>query len=230
MSAGSRRSWCVLASAALPRLSPRGALRRRASAVPQFSIRDLPEGQPGRLAGMVAAVGPVLTAPVSGRACVYYEVAVRRHRGLETTDWLEFEHQVLAETRSVRFALDDGTGRTIIDPSHVELLIGCDVDHWYHPGDPETAAEEALLARHTYAPRGLLFAKRLRFTESIIEVGERIAVVGIATREPDPDAPPSPEYRGAPATRPRLTGTVRHPIFLSDEPALAPPHDDEGPI
>lgn len=219
----------VVVLVALARVFGRRArLRRGLAAARQWAIRDVPEGQVGRLAGMAAALGEPLVAPLSGRPCVYYDVRVQRHRGLETSDFFELEHELIAERRTVPFVLDDGTGRAIIDASHGDVGIGVDLERWSDINDPLTPQEEAFLARHGESKRGLILGKKLRFAESIIEVGERIAVVGTAVREPDPDAPPSEAYRGAPATRPVLTGTRRDPLLVSDEAEFAPPHDEAG--
>jgi hypothetical protein len=40
--------------------------------------------------------------------------------------------------------------------------------------------------------------------------------MGGGTREPDPLAPPAPEYRGAPAMRLRLAQTPPYSLMISD--------------
>lgn len=62
----------------------------------------------------------------------------------------------------------------------------------------------------------MVFNKSLSYRESIIHIGEKICVLGSGVREPDPDAPPSMDYRGAMPTRLRLTNARDHKLVISD--------------
>lgn len=204
--------------------SKRRRLQSRIGAVRQWPIREVAENVEARLVGRVDPLGEPLLSPLGGQPCVYYAVQVVRYRGLSGSNF-EIDYPYVAEQRSVPFVLDDRTGRAIVDATHVRARIGHDIEHYTDGDPPPTANEVAFLARHGKRPRGWLFAKKLKFYESVIGIGERVAAVGITTREPDPDAPPAADYRGMPATRPRLGGTRQRPVLLTDDPALAPPHD-----
>lgn len=178
----------VFVLAMIPKLFGRTArLRRRLRSATQRAIHGVPPATPCRFAGMVTAIGDPLIAPLSGRACVYYETRVVRSIGLETTA-LETTYEIAVEQRTVPFVLDDGSGCATVDATHAQMLLGTDVDLWAGDPDGDAAAQDAFLARFGQRRRGLLFAKRLLFTESIIEVGERICVMG----EPTSGAPWSP--------------------------------------
>ncbi len=91
------------------------------------------------------------------------------------------------------------------------------------------AAADAFLARFGQRRRGLLFEKRLHFTESIIEVGERIAVVGLPVQgpEPAPDRESPYRQRHAGSSPPHVALSLRPPLVITDDPAFAPPLPDD---
>src|SRR5262249_34084485 len=152
-----------------------------------------------------------LTAPLSGRPCVCYVVSVER-RGRTERYW----HTIVRESKSVRFQIADETGHAIIDPSSANLVLHRDVNTSSGTFDDATPSEEAFLARHGEASKGWLFNKALRYHESVVEIGETIAVLGSGVREPDPAGVPAEGYRSAPPTRLRLTSSARFPLVISD--------------
>lgn len=215
---------------AIPKLFGRDArIRRKLRAAQQRAIGQLPESVSvaRRVAGMVVAVGEPLIAPLSGRQCVFYETFVVRTIGLGT-DW-DIEYRVAYEKRSEPFFLDDGTGVALVDATHAQMILGEDVDQWSFESDAEAAAADAFLTRFGQRQHGLLFKKRLHYTERIIEVGERIAVAGTAVHERDRGgAQDGPYCHHAEPTRPRLVGTPRSPLLVTDEPAFAPPFEEDA--
>jgi hypothetical protein len=84
------------------------------------------------------------------------------------------------------------------------------------PNDPTTPEQDALLQRHGKSRP----AKTYWYRESIIEPGELVAIFGAGGREPDPDASPSAEYRGAPAMRLRMSNARSFKLLISDDPKL----------
>jgi len=230
-----------LVIAAIPKLFGRRArLRRKLRAAQQRAIRDLAESVPAtrRIAGMVVAIGEPLIAPLSGRPCVFYETRVERTVGLGVSSW-DVELLVAFEKRNVPFVVDDGTGCALVDATHAEMLLAADVERSSSERGSDVAAEDAFLARFGQRRRGLLFEKRLYFTESVIEVGERVAVTrtvfavhdmdaiarletptsqanaGTARYESDASGSPGAPYRHQAGTpHPRLSGadpTATHP-------------------
>lgn len=64
---------------------------------------------------------------------------------------------------------------------------------------------------------GWHLGKRVRFTERILAVGDRVAVIGHAIREPDPDgASRATGYRDALPTRVRLQASPGRPLIVTD--------------
>ena len=201
---------------------------------PAQPISELPEDTPGRVVGVTQPHGEPLTAPFSGRPCVYYAVRVERLRdpdvteplvateapqGMDPADAAAGAPALLAawlpaasETRSVAFMIQDESGRALIEPAEAKVeLSGAE------PVDIDLAAlpprQAEFLARHALATPGA----RLRYYEVIIAIGEAVAVVGSGTPEPDPDAAPANHYRGDPPSRLRLTSSANHPLFISND-------------
>lgn len=215
----------------IPKLFGRAArIRRRLRSAQQCAVRDLTDGvrAPRRIAGMVVPIGEPLIAPLTGRACVYYETEVVRAVGLGLDPW-DVEYRFATEKRGVPFLTDDGTGTAVVDPLRAILLLDADVDRWSKTRDPEATAEDAFLNRIGRRRRGLLFEKRLHFKESIIEAGERIAVVGVALPRTSTSTNPDSPYRQLPAQaeQPHVTLSRGEPVIVTDDQKFAPPLDDD---
>lgn len=178
------------------------------------TVADMVEGTTARLAGVVTSDG-TLRAPLTGRACVAYVARVEEHLGKQ--GWRTRVYEV----RGVTFTIDDGTGRALIDPTSSTLLLEMDSTTRSGSLDDATPVEESFLARHGFASTGWWLNKTLRYTEGVIEAGERVAVLGRGVREPDPDARPRDSgYRGALPTRICVGGTPEHPIVVTDRKEL----------
>jgi len=187
---------------------------------PARPISELAEDTPGRVVGITQNPGEPLTAPLSGRPCVYYAVRVERLRTpdaaaeLAATTAAAASWVVIAsETRFVSFLIQDETGRALIEPTAAKVeLSGAEVPVELGPAEL-TPRHREFLARHQVAEP----SARLRCSEAVIAIGEAIAVVGSGIREPDPDAAPVDHYRGDPPTRLRLTSSPKHPLFISND-------------
>ncbi len=113
------------------------------------------------------------------------------------------------EARHVAFAIDDGTGRALIDPTGAKIKVVVS-ERQMILGAP-TARQGALLAHHGISGQHSLFR------EGVLVIGMRVAVIGRAVREPDPDgAARASGYRGDAPTRLRLGGSVEHPLEIRD--------------
>ncbi len=191
-------------------------LKRQLKAAKPWSLNELPEDTHGRVIGQARAIGDHLAGPLTGRPCVYYIAIVEEQR---STGRSSYWRTVATETRGVPFMIEDGTGRAIVDPNGAQVALDFDGNSksgTFNKADP---IQEAFLARHGQKSEGWVFNKTLRYREAMIEIGEKISILGSGTREPDPHAAPEAAYRGAPATRLRLTSSPRFPLIISDDPA-----------
>jgi hypothetical protein len=201
----------AVAVIALFGMSGNTSIARAIRKAPRRTIAEFPEATPARLVGKVMP-GEHLNAPLTGRACVFYEAIVEerpRNRGMWRT--------IIHETRGTPFTVDDGTGTALVDPAGARLAVVNDATYRSGRFDDATPVEEAFLARHGVTSTGWFLNKTLRYREGAIEIGETVAVRGIAVREPDPDgAARATGYRDAPPTRLRLSSSPRLPLLISD--------------
>ncbi|MBV8756188.1 MAG: hypothetical protein JO257_02865 [Deltaproteobacteria bacterium] len=190
-------------------------IKRELKSAPRMSLRELPESKRARVVGAAQPLERTLEAPLTGRTCMYYVVTVEQHH---STGRSSYWKQIIKEEAGVPFVLDDGTGRAIVDPRSARVAL--DVDGKGDSGtfDEPNERETAFLQRHGTTGQGWIFNKRLRYREAIIELGERVAILGEGVREPDPDAPPADAYRGDQPTRVRMTSSARFPLLISDSP------------
>lgn len=86
---------------------------------PSAFIRSAPQGY-AELQGIVRMMpGEPVTAPLSGRPCVWYRYTVEQKQGSGNKhDWTVIERGI----SSAIFHLDDGTGRCIIDPDGAAVM------------------------------------------------------------------------------------------------------------
>jgi hypothetical protein len=192
-------------------------IRRQLRKMAAKPIGQLRDDELGKVVGRARALEAVLTAPLTGRSCVYFIATDEEHRSTgKTHHW----KTIIKETRGVPFVLEDGSGRAIVDATAARIAIDFDGRSQSGTFDDPTEAERAFLARHGEKGQGWIFNRRLRYREAVIAEGETIAVLGAGTREPDPDAPPSEAYRGDAPTRLRLTSSPRYPLVISDDASL----------
>jgi hypothetical protein len=165
---------------------------------------------------VVGTVTPLatVTTPISGRACVFFEVVVEEYRSSgKSGTW----HRVASELRAVAFLVTDGTGRALVDPTAARVSLELDEETESGTFDDPTPSESAFLARHRVEGATWIGSnKRLRYREFVIAAGDVVAVAGVGTRELDPDAGTSGEgYRDVPM-RLALRSTADEPLLISD--------------
>lgn len=190
--------------------SDEAKLKRTLRAARPWPIAELPEDTIGRVIGRAARLDQLLTAPISGRPCLFYVVEVVEKQGKSTS-------VIIREETGVPFTLRDDSGHAIVDPTGAKIALTTDVVTRSGTLDDATQLEEAFLARHGRTSRRWVFNRGLTYREAIVEDGERVAILGAGVREPDPDAGPGAGYRGGPPTRLRLTSSRRFPLLLSDD-------------
>lgn len=193
--------------------SAENKLKRTLRSERVWPIGELPEDTLGRVIGEAQPVDRVLQSPLTGRPCVYYVARVEECSS--QGNWIpKFE-----EADGVPFLLTDPSGHAIVDPSSATIALTFDSDSRSGTFDDPTPAEAAFLAKVGGEGKGWLLNKKLRYTEAVIEPGERIAVLGSGIREPDPHGKRAEGYRSAAPTRLRLTSSPRHPLAISDDPS-----------
>src|SRR5689334_11338715 len=95
-----------------------GVLRGQHGVRP-WPLAELPDGQQGRLVGTARELHRTLTAPLSGRACLFHLVVVEQVRSSGT-------RELFTERSSVAFTLEDPSGTAIIDPARASVALAFD--------------------------------------------------------------------------------------------------------
>lgn len=157
--------------------------------------------------GRARPLGPALEAPLSRRVCVCYAVVIY--------DW-HFDDSVrIIHTTQGRapFLLEDAGAQAIIDPSRAQMSAMADHSKTLAPTGG--LASRATLEALGVVDRDWTRTRALELDEAIIELDEKLAVIGAAIREPDPQAPPTSYRDGERPMRWRL-----EPTAISDDARL----------
>ena len=163
-----------------------------------------------RIEGVVEALQGTRTGPMSEVACVWYEHVVESNDtplsalGLPALGWRPIHRAIHAAP----FVVRDASGYAIVDPEGAAVLVAV---HRSEPYQPTGASQLSGFGPLTSS------RQRWRQRERIIRPGDRIAVVGRAVREPDPDATRATgTYRDGGASRLRFTHSPQSPLHLLD--------------
>ncbi len=137
--------------------------------------------------GRIRARGALLTSPLAGTPCVYHRLVieqqktVRQYRSNGSTrrrKWVK----VVDDTRSGDFVIRDGSGEAEVAIREARILL--DRDSKARQGVFTGGANdfEDLMARYGQSHKGLLLNKTLRATETVLEEGDELYVLGPYTR------------------------------------------------
>ncbi len=163
-------------------------LKRRILKLPiGESIAQTPENQDVRVSGTLALVEgkPPLTAPISGRPCAAWRVIVEeRRKRSEHSSW----DTVIDDSDSTDFALEDQSGRAIVDGTALSLALDFDASGGQGFFNPASPALAAFMESRGVATRGFLLKKTIRAREGVLEVGEVVTVAGSGMVMNDPSA------------------------------------------
>jgi hypothetical protein len=140
-------------------------------------IRDAAELKRVMIVGKVR-MAQKLKAPLSERPCCWYDARVYDESGVT----------IARETAGRDFFVDDGTGRALVKGA--DAIVKLDAVYRSENGRA-TSRQIGLLRRHNRLPHGAL-----EYREGTLTPGEKVAVIGVAHREPDPDGGAS--YREMP--------------------------------
>ena len=199
------------------RYSHDGKVKRALENTPRVATTSFVDGSVGRVVGRVQALGPPLSAPLTGRSCVCYDVRVEEYRYHAYKGLITWQ-LVIREVVGQDFAIQDEHGRALVryDPSWRVALVR---DGQLSAGTCEKLAPTmaAYLERHLPGAGAAAPSRKMRFLEGVVEEGERVAVAGRGRIEPDPDPSAASGYRQT-SMRLVLEGSERRPLYLSDDP------------
>jgi hypothetical protein len=208
----------VISAKYLKRLSEAGTLVATLARRPRVRVRDI-QGGLVRITGQVRAVTPLLSAPVTGRACVAYHLLIE--------EWIERRgvggwYGLLDSQDARTFAVTDESGEATIDTTGpTALLLVFDRCGPTHQLDATEGAQRELLKTLLQAggisTTGIFGkSKILRFAEGVLLEGERVSVGGNGLREVTLDGERASTR--APPERVIVRGTPQEPLLISDSP------------
>jgi hypothetical protein len=171
-------------------------LLRKARNVPIAEIKD---GEWVKVTGVAHAIGPIETSLVGRREFIGFHVQVQRLGGRSAGV------VVLERESCPAFTITDETGTVVVDGP---FLFAIDWDVW----STATAAHLRILKES--GVHGRTFWHRFAYREGLIQPGDVITVLGLATFEPDPTQPPA-DLR-SPALKIHLRGSGNRRVILAD--------------
>lgn len=152
---------------------------------PTSNISDLYQGA-GEVEGRVVELGETLESPISRKPCVAFHFKVeqkvvrRDSDGDRRTSW----RTIVDDKRGVLFGVDDGTGIAAVDPNLANLVL--DREARARSGffsEAPSHLESTLNNQYGVSTKNWVFNKDLRFTESILSLGEPLYVLGEVNRQ-----------------------------------------------
>lgn len=189
---------------------------RKLKNIPLKRIGSLRTNQLEKIHGKVLHVHEPLLAPLSKRKCVFYSIKleVKKSNG-KNSYW-----KTLIEDQNIQtFFIEQNGNLAIVKPSqnpknYKSFLVVDKKDSSGKFNDP-TLEFESLLKSYDINPKGWFgFNKSLRYTEGIIEIGEKITVAGIVKWKTLNE--PIPEYSYSKIVS--LVSTAKQHIIITDSP------------
>lgn len=183
---------------------------------PATPIREVAENVPVKVVGHARAAGPLLAAPISGRACIAYQLEVR--------PFDEAWERVVVSLHGSDFFVDDDTGGVLVRSDGALLLLSEEgPDALVGTSDDPRCA--ALIER---SGRAAEIADRwpgtkLHFVERVLTAGRLVAVAGAGLFEADPDPRAHHHYREL-SRRIVLCAECAGALLISDDPTVAASH------
>lgn len=161
---------------------------REVRATPHFTVATLPEVTIGRIVGVARALdGRTIQAPLSGRECVAYfaKVIGPSHSGdpvdnAIATAYASGSIELAVENVGVPFLLEDPTGIAIVDPDRAICALDVDYKSTANGLWRDLDAHQRAYLDRIKVKDSMLVG--MKWAEAIVEVGERIAVVGYGQR------------------------------------------------
>jgi hypothetical protein len=162
---------------------------RRARLLARVPWSKIGQLQPGlvKVQGQALAVRGTLRGPLSGRECVYYKFQVQEKRRYGASPFTRgtYWKSAINDAQDMPCALHDGTGSATVRLNSAELVLQPDANErsgFLNSARPEL--EETLHARYGYSSVGLMFNRTLDYSETRIEEGDVLVVLGTAREVP----------------------------------------------
>jgi hypothetical protein len=184
-------------------------IRRRMRKAPFKRLHLINDGEIVTTAGNVLYFKRHMTAPLSGRECVYYHITVERKKSSgKSSKWVK----EIDEASCVDFILDDGTSIAIVEASAIEGFLEMDKNYRSGTFNDATRIMNDFLAKYNYKSTAMFgINKTLRYKEGAMEKHEYVIVSGQCQWEAAADY--EIEDREQVLV---IRGTRERPLYISD--------------
>lgn len=202
--------------------SQRSTLKRIFKKFPYSKIPNVKNGEVVKITGRVVYAGEKLRAPLSGRKCSYYYVAVNERTGrgrnfgrpIDRTLSIpiSIEEEVIGE-----LFIKNGDDYIKVETDKIESYLVLDKNYSSGTFYNATLPLKKFLKKHNHKSEGILGLNiPLNYSEGVLDEGEAIVLIGKArwknVGEEDWKIP-SGKYL-------EITSTENTPVYLSDDPDL----------
>lgn len=154
-------------------------IKRTLKKAPSKPIARIQDKEYAKIIEQAKHVKEPLIAPISDRRCIFYQILVQKKGGKNS--W----HTVVKETKTQDFFIESRGEMAIVkvDQPASFRKIYLDKDHnrstgFFDATDPKL--EQFLKSRGHKSTNFLGFKRTMRYTEGIIGLNEKVAVMGIA--------------------------------------------------
>jgi hypothetical protein len=142
-----------------------------------------------KMKGKIVAVDEedLLTSPMSKTVCVYFRFLVQEERtrtvtsyqnGRNVTRTERYWHTVVDDIQAVPSAVQDKTGEAMVELREAELTLEAMQATSGTFNSLPANLERMLQKRYGVSGKGLIFNKNMRYTETTLEPGAKVFVVG----------------------------------------------------
>lgn len=156
--------WCLRTSRRIARLRP--------TPIPNVAKGFV------EIRGKAKGTGPLLTSPFLKKACLYYHLHVDETE--LSLDGME-RKTVINDKKACDLLVEDANQATIRVNLHTaNVMLKPDLHTSSGFLDGASPAAKEVLSQYRVYTKGLLLHRAMRFTESILEAGDEICVLGTA--------------------------------------------------
>jgi hypothetical protein len=155
---------------------------------PLSMVEDLEPGI-GKTNGEAVALEDPLVSPMTKTECLFFDFRVEEERtrtvrdtdahGRTRTRTERYWETIVHDRQCVRTAVEDETGQAEVNLEEAEIVLKSAARTQSGTfNSPPASLEKTLRARYGTSTKGLLFNRKLRYTEALITEGDELIVLG----------------------------------------------------
>ena len=188
--------------------------KRRLKKATLKKINDFTDNEIARFVGELRYIDEPMKSPLTLRPCAHYYVKVEQKVSSgKSSSW----KTIIDKQVTSPFAVVDETGKALVNDARLKSVIV--MDQRFDSGlfdDPAPHLKGYLAAHGIESENFLGFNKTIRYTEGILEEGEKIAVLGKGVWQNNEklDLPFDDEKILT------ITSSPQEPMYLSDDPDM----------